>query len=194
MKENVLATEMRWKPINTLSRSATRDKSVVPNLAPTLTSASDLTAPPVFHFKMSYQGTVSTSISQCALGNTLADTLRGQRSSSNWMRLHFKCCLLWNIFFGILFRLIWDFFQCLRVYNEGGKKKIILNPRWLLSDVFLPLLLPTIRDWREKCGLSRSSSTMAAGRRQTRKRLLTQAVTGRESEGRLRFSLSLWGV
>lgn len=68
--KNVLATEMRWKPTNMLSQSGTRDKRLVPNLPPPLTSASDLMAQPVFPFKMSHQGAVNTSISQWAPGNT----------------------------------------------------------------------------------------------------------------------------
>lgn len=38
-KENVLATEMRWKQTNMLRQSGTRDKSLDPHLPPPLTSA-----------------------------------------------------------------------------------------------------------------------------------------------------------
>lgn len=61
-KGNVLAAEMRWKPTNMLSQSGTQDKSLVPNLLPPLTSAADLMAQSVVLFKMSYQGTLATSI------------------------------------------------------------------------------------------------------------------------------------
>lgn len=43
-KGNVLATEMRWKPTNTFRHSGIRDKSLIPNLPPPLTSASNLMA------------------------------------------------------------------------------------------------------------------------------------------------------
>lgn len=92
---NVLATEMRWKQTNMLSQSRTWDKSVVPNLPPALKISSDLMAQSVFPFKMSHQGTINTSISQRAPGNTQADTLKEERT---WNRLHtkgrFKYCLL----------------------------------------------------------------------------------------------------
>lgn len=71
-KGDVLATEMRWKTTNMLSQTGTRGKSLVPNLPPPLTSASDLMAQSVFLFKISHQGTVNTSISQRAPGNTRA--------------------------------------------------------------------------------------------------------------------------
>lgn len=43
-KGNVLATEMRWKWTNMLRHSGIRDKSLIHNLPPPLTSASDLMA------------------------------------------------------------------------------------------------------------------------------------------------------
>lgn len=46
-------------------QSGTRDKSLVPNLPPPLTTSSALMALSVFLFKMSHQGTVNTSISVC---------------------------------------------------------------------------------------------------------------------------------
>lgn len=69
-KGDVLAAEMRWKPTNMLSQSGTQDKSLAANLLPPLTSAADLMAQSVVLFKMSYQGTLATSIRQWARGNT----------------------------------------------------------------------------------------------------------------------------
>lgn len=187
---NVLATEMRWKPPNMLSQSEIQDKSLVPNLPPPLTSASDLMAQPVFPFKMSHQGTVNTSISQWVLGSTPADALSGKCSSTKG---HFKCYLLCNKFCALFQQAHQAFLLMFKKSTLGKKGWVILNLRWLLSNAVYGFAVnPASRQ-----GMMREIWAITvifhSGSRQESnyKGLVNEAAAGRESGKALALGFSV---